>query len=555
VTGNVLGNDSFGADGGHIQSIVIGGVTHTSAEGTHITVTTSIGGSLTFYFADDGSHHAGDYAYSAPASVNADKTETFHYTLVDNDGDTAGADLQVVVKNVLHAPTSLDLAAIDDTGSSNSDNITNHTTGLTISGNADNGTTVTLFEDANNNGVFDGGDTVLAATIGVISGAFSADIALAEGTHHIAAFETDGVTTSPASAVLDITVDTTPPVPVITGFTNDSGTVGDHLTNDTTLTINGSADPNTTVTLFRDGTSLGTANVDGSGHWTYNDSATLLNGHTYLYAASETDAAGNVGTSAAYAATIDTSDPNIPSNLSIIHFDNPFTVPEAALLALVTDASAIDISGYSSLSNLTLSDLGASIQINDQSGNSRFNFTVEDAAGNNSTSGRVNVSQDTSGNTLNGDDNNNILVDNNSAHTLTGGNGNDVLIGNGGADTLTGGAGADHFFYNAPTDGGVGGDHITDFSGSGAGGDHDLIDLLSAAFGGGSGAIASSDLIQVTSAQNPATIDMGSAHFAYQQSTGTLYYDANGGGADASRMVLAILDNHAAIAATDIHKV
>jgi Ca2+-binding RTX toxin-like protein len=147
---------------------------------------------------------------------------------------------------------------------------------------------------------------------------------------------------------------------------------------------------------------------------------------------------------------------------------------------------------------------------------------------------------------------NDTVVGSSGHDVIDGGAGNDILDGGGGIDTLTGGSGADQFRFSALSELG---DHITDFSGSEAGGDHDLITLLSAAFGGGSGAIASNDLIQVTSVQDPATIDMGSAHFAYQQSTGTLYYDANGGGADASRMVLAILDNHAAIAATDIHKV
>jgi Ca2+-binding RTX toxin-like protein len=133
------------------------------------------------------------------------------------------------------------------------------------------------------------------------------------------------------------------------------------------------------------------------------------------------------------------------------------------------------------------------------------------------------------------------------ANILIGGSGNDTLIGGDGVDTLTGNGGADHFRFNATSEAG---DHITDFAHG-----TDVIDLLHNVFGGSSGAITSSDLIQVTDAQNPATIDMGSAHFAYQQSTGELFYDANGGGADASRMVLAILDNHAAIAATDIHKV
>jgi hypothetical protein len=47
---------------------------------------------------------------------------------------------------------------------------------------------------------------------------------------------------------------------------------------------------------------------------------------------------------------------------------------------------------------------------------------------------------------------------------------------------------------------------------------------------------------------------MGSSHFAYQQSTGQLFYDSDGGSA-ANRVLVAVFDNHATVQATDIHKV
>jgi hypothetical protein len=131
--------------------------------------------------------------------------------------------------------------------------------------------------------------------------------------------------------------------------------------------------------------------------------------------------------------------------------------------------------------------------------------------------------------------------------TLVGGGGNDTLIGGTGIDILTGGAGADHFLFNAPSEGG---DHIIDFT-SGA----DSIDVLLTAFTGlsGKGAVSNTDFVTST---NASTINLGSAHFAYNPSNGQLFYDSNGGDASGgSRIVLAVLDNHAAIAATDIHKI
>ena len=73
---------------------------------------------------------------------------------------------------------------------------------------------------------------------------------------------------SAASAVLAVTVDTVAPAaPTITGFSPDSGVVGDDITNATTLTLTGTAVANTTVEVFDGSTELGTAAANGSGAW------------------------------------------------------------------------------------------------------------------------------------------------------------------------------------------------------------------------------------------------------------------------------------------------
>ncbi|MGY5795396.1 immunoglobulin-like domain-containing protein, partial len=122
VGGNVVidgGVDaSFGADGGHVQSIVVNGVTYSFTpgaiagtgtvsesgtpagayqdHGSWIEIKTALGGTLTFYFTDVGTtHHAGDYSYLAPISNTGN--ESFAYTIVDGDGDTAGATLAISV--------------------------------------------------------------------------------------------------------------------------------------------------------------------------------------------------------------------------------------------------------------------------------------------------------------------------------------------------------------------------------------------------------------------------------------------------------------------------
>ncbi|MER9593311.1 Ig-like domain-containing protein, partial [Mesorhizobium australicum] len=98
-----------------------------------------------------------------------------------------------------------------------------------------------------------------------------------------AAFDLAGNPSTAATQSVQAVDTSGPSAPVITGFTTDSGTVGDHITNDTSLTINGTAEANSTVTVFQNGVSIGTALADGSGNWTKIDSNVLVNGTTYQF--------------------------------------------------------------------------------------------------------------------------------------------------------------------------------------------------------------------------------------------------------------------------------
>src|SRR5437870_3409611 len=90
------------------------------------------------------------------------RTHTRKAIQTDRAGNTSTANTALCIP--LNTPPafptrrSSDLA--DDTGSSNSDNITNQTSALTISGGGENGATVTLFDDANANGVVDTGESL-----------------------------------------------------------------------------------------------------------------------------------------------------------------------------------------------------------------------------------------------------------------------------------------------------------------------------------------------------------------------------------------------------------
>ena len=126
-------------------------------------------------------------------------------------------------------------------------------------------------------------------------------------------------------------IDNTPPgVPLVTSFSDDNGaSASDNITNDDTLTINGSAEADSTVEIFDGMTSLGTTTANGSDSWTFTTSA-LANGSHSLTAIS-TDAAGNASSaSTALSVTTDTQAPTVDS------------IVRSAAAAEATQAASVD---------------------------------------------------------------------------------------------------------------------------------------------------------------------------------------------------------------------
>jgi hypothetical protein len=170
----------------------------------------------------------------------------------------ASAALTIRVDTSAAPPSGLDLDEADDTGSSDSDNITKQTTDLTIRGTAEAGSTVQLFDGTNSLG-----------TATAIGGIFTRDVTLGAGARSITAIATDlAGNVSAASAALAITVDTVAPLTaVITGMSNDYGTLGDFTTDRNAVVLTGTADPNGQIELLIGGASIGFATVDSAGLW------------------------------------------------------------------------------------------------------------------------------------------------------------------------------------------------------------------------------------------------------------------------------------------------
>jgi hypothetical protein len=187
-------------------------------------------------------------------------------------------------------------------------NAAHDTAAQTLTGNAEDGSTVTLYDNSTQIGT-----TIANAT----TGAWSLPIGqLADrSTHSYTVTATDAAgNVSQPSAALNFTVDITPPATpvapadsaVVNGYVNAArDTAGQVLT--------GSAEDGSTVTVYDNSTQIGTTTAnDLTGSWSF-PIGQLANGSTYSYTVTATDAAGNVSQpSTALYLVVDTTAPTTP---------------------------------------------------------------------------------------------------------------------------------------------------------------------------------------------------------------------------------------------------
>ena len=233
------------------------------------------------------------------------------FTATDTvSGITSAASVAMSVTVDTAAPVAPSIASFSTDSGTVGDGITNDNT-LTLTGTAEANATVKVFDGA----------TLLGSAVANGSGAWSYHHGGAgqrrsqpdRNGHRCGRQYRCGVRGDCA-----VTIDTTAPVaPSIASFSTDSGTVGDGITNDNTLTLTGTAEANATVKVFDGATLLGSAVANGSGAWSYTTAA-LANG-AHSLTATATDAAGNTGVaSAALAVTIDTTAPVAPTHCLVL---------------------------------------------------------------------------------------------------------------------------------------------------------------------------------------------------------------------------------------------
>jgi len=124
--------------------------------------------------------------------------------------------------------------------------------------------------------------------------------------------------------------------------------------------------------------------------------------------------------------------------------------------------------------------------------------------------------------------------------TLNGRAGDDKFIAGGGNDIVTGGLGDDGFIFNAPLNGSTNVDRIRDFRSS-----DDTMQLDDAVFTGLSAGSLSAGAFALVSAAAEAD-----DRVIYDQSTGSLFFDTNGGTRD-DAVLFARLDNRASLTSAD----
>ena len=125
-----------------------------------------------------------------------------------------------------------------------------------------------------------------------------------------------GTTNNQTTVVIQDTTAPAAPVTLALAAASDGDTRGDGLTNDALPSVEGTAEPGSTIALRDGSTLLGTATTDNAGRWTFVPSSALAEGGHNL-TATATDAAGNVSAaSAALALTVDTVAPTVTAALA-----------------------------------------------------------------------------------------------------------------------------------------------------------------------------------------------------------------------------------------------
>ncbi|MBV7536929.1 DUF4347 domain-containing protein [Duganella sp. sic0402] len=216
----------------------------------------------------------------------------------------------------------------------------------------------------------------------------------------------DSTTIYSHSYTIDSATPSAPPTPTLATLSDTGVLNNDKLTNDTTPTLTGSAEADSTVTIYDGATKLGTAMASASGVWNYTTAA--LSGASHSFTVTATDTAGNVSTaSQALTITLDTTAPAIAS--VDVPANGSYRANTALTFSVHTDDLVyVDTSGGTPRLQLTIGANTRYASYVSGSGSSTLVFSYTVQAGENDSDGiAVNAIQlnngditDAAGNTL-----------------------------------------------------------------------------------------------------------------------------------------------------------
>ncbi|WP_445177495.1 Ig-like domain-containing protein [Pseudomonas sp. McL0111] len=175
-------------------------------------------------------------------------------------------------------------------------------TGPLVNGGTTDDTTPTFSGEGTpgNTIIIKDGDKVIGETIIGEDGKWTfTPEPLGDGPHDIVFVERnrDGIE-GPPSPGFEIIIDTQAPAQTVISSVQDDGSTPEAIvqngkTNDSTPTLNGQAEPGSTVEIFANGEKIGTAPVGADGTWSFTPSA--LQDNTYSFTVVAVDAASNRG--------------------------------------------------------------------------------------------------------------------------------------------------------------------------------------------------------------------------------------------------------------------
>ncbi|HCL5083433.1 TPA: Ig-like domain repeat protein, partial [Salmonella enterica] len=343
----------------------------------------------------------GIWSFTMPSDL-AEGSHTAVAYATDLAGNTSAssADCTFTVDTSTTPPVAT-LLADDDTGVSQTDWITRQNDNLTIDGTAEKYATITVMVDGKTVG------TTQADANGNWQFEYDPNPALSDGDYKLTIQAQDEVGNTSSSSY-ELVIDTVTVTPSLkldpgsdTGSSNDDG-----ITKETQPLLTGTAEANTTIEIFIDGTLIGQVVSDKNGVWNYRipEEANLADGE-HTVAVRATDVAGNSANSTTLDIVVDStietptihldSDSGISDTDRITNSASPVFSGSAEAYSSITiyqDGKAIGKVSADANGNWSYSFMGSQALTD---GSYIFYITATDVAGNSATSEKIQVTIDT----------------------------------------------------------------------------------------------------------------------------------------------------------------